>query len=132
MQLLDCWSIVVVVFLSWWFLQARFTKVQILVAVPMAVGGLIILVLSDAKYNQSSTESGSSTNAWVGDLITIAGATLYGISNVLQEALVTRRSRLEFLSMLGVCGTIICGGQAYVANSSRRSLTHQFMLLDRR
>jgi solute carrier family 35 protein F1/2 len=43
----------------------------------------------------------------IGDLLCFAGATLYAISNVGQEALVKSYDRTEFLAMLGVFGSLI-------------------------
>jgi solute carrier family 35 protein F1/2 len=47
----------------------------------------------------------------IGDLLCFAGATLYAISNVGQEALVKSYDRTEFLAMLGVFGSVINGVQ---------------------
>ena len=47
----------------------------------------------------------------VGDLLVIAGACLYGVSNVAQEFVVKRCDKTEFLGMLGVFSTLIAGVQ---------------------
>ena len=44
----------------------------------------------------------------------VGASVLYGISNVLQEFLVKKHNRLEFLAMLGLCGSIVCGIQVYM------------------
>lgn len=54
-------------------------------------------------------ETGS--NKLLGDLLCIAGATFYGISNVGQEYIVRSFDRVEFLGMLGFFGSIINGIQ---------------------
>uniref|UniRef100_A0A453LAQ9 Solute carrier family 35 member F1 n=1 Tax=Aegilops tauschii subsp. strangulata TaxID=200361 RepID=A0A453LAQ9_AEGTS len=46
-----------------------------------------------------------------GDMLVIAGATLYAVSNVTEEYIVKKSSRIEVMAMLGVFGAIISGIQ---------------------
>ena len=47
----------------------------------------------------------------LGDALCLAGASLYGFSNVAEEYAVRYFSRVEFLGMLGLFGTFISGIQ---------------------
>lgn len=48
-----------------------------------------------------------------GDLFVVAASMLYAISNVSQEFIVKNGDRVEFMSMLGLCGAIISACQVY-------------------
>lgn len=50
-------------------------------------------------------------NKVLGDMLCLAGAALYGISNVAQEIVVRNFSAVEFLGMIGLFGSIINGIQ---------------------
>lgn len=50
-------------------------------------------------------------NKLLGDLLVLAGATLYGISNVCEEFIVKNLSRVEFLGMMGLFGSFFSGIQ---------------------
>lgn len=47
----------------------------------------------------------------VGDVLVLLGASLYAISNVSEEYIVKNLSRMEFLGMVGLIGTVISGLQ---------------------
>ncbi|OXB62860.1 hypothetical protein ASZ78_015404 [Callipepla squamata] len=47
----------------------------------------------------------------IGDVLVLLGASLYAISNVSEEYIVKNLSRVEFLGMVGLFGTIISGLQ---------------------
>ncbi len=51
----------------------------------------------------------------LGDLLVLAGATLYGISNVCEEFIVKNLSRVEFLGMMGLFGSFFSGIQLWVS-----------------
>ncbi|MBA0756456.1 hypothetical protein Gogos_019868, partial [Gossypium gossypioides] len=53
------------------------------------------------------------SNPRKGDLLVIAGATLYAISNVSEEFLVKNADRVELMSFLGLFGAIISAIQMY-------------------
>ena len=47
----------------------------------------------------------------LGDLLCLAGAVLYGISNVCQEYLVCHFGSLQYLAAVGLFGSIVSGIQ---------------------
>lgn len=49
-----------------------------------------------------------------GDILTLCGAFLYGVSNLSQEYLVKQIDRVEFLAMLGLFGSLVSGLQLAV------------------
>ena len=117
-MLLDCWTIPVVMFISFFFLRARFRLAQLL-GVVLCVLGPVLIVLSDAIHGQPLSAGDS---PWLGDVLCIAGATLYGVSNVCQEILVKRHSAEEFLAMLGLFGTAVGAVQMLAVESSQLAL----------
>jgi len=101
-MLLDCFSIPCVMILSFVFLRTRFRLVHYL-GVVLCLGGLAILVATDAKFN----EQDESKNAVIGDVLCLGGALLYAISNVGQEGAVKSFDRIEFLAMIGLFGSFL-------------------------
>jgi len=115
-MLLDCFTIPCVMLLSYFLLHARYGAHQ-LIGVLLCLAGLVVLVVSD----YDSEDAGS--NPLVGDLLCLAGAVLYAISNVGQEGVLKTHSRVEYLSMIGIFGTIISGVQlACLERSELRSV----------
>lgn len=53
----------------------------------------------------------TASNQLVGDALCLAGALLYGVSNVAQEAVVKNFNRVEFLGMIGLFGSMVNGVQ---------------------
>ncbi|KAK4855170.1 hypothetical protein QYF36_004682 [Acer negundo] len=78
-MLLDCWTIPSVMLLTWIFLKT--------------------------KYRFRKITGGS--NPRIGDILVIAGATLYAVSNVSEEYLVKSADRVELMAFLGLFGGII-------------------------
>jgi len=129
--------------LSFIFLKTRFRFIHYL-GVALCLSGLALLVTTDAIYNNhqgnflcsflflplshSFLVSFSSEillltysnlegeDTLKGDLLCLAGAFLYAISNVGQEGMVKKFDRVEYLGMLGFFGTIISILQLYVAS----------------
>jgi solute carrier family 35 protein F1/2 len=108
-MLLDCFTIPCVMVLSRIFLKATYSKKQY-IAVALCLSGLFVLVVSDYFYNPK--DSGS--KPILGDICCLLGAFLYAVSNVGEEVLVKKNGRSEWLSMIGVGGTVISGIQLYV------------------
>ncbi|XP_078400991.1 solute carrier family 35 member F2-like isoform X1 [Cetorhinus maximus] len=106
-QLLDCFVIPVVMFLSWFILRSRY-KVIHFVAVFMCLLGVGIMVGADVL---ATNHQGLGNNKLLGDLLVLGGAVLYGISNVCEEFVVKNFSREEFLGMLGLFATFFSGIQ---------------------
>ncbi|KAK4381904.1 Solute carrier family 35 member F1 [Sesamum angolense] len=66
-------------------------------------GGLVIVVFSDVH----AADRSSGSNPIKGDLLVIAGATLYGVSNVSEEYFVKSADRIELMAFLGIFGAIV-------------------------
>ncbi|KAF0927546.1 hypothetical protein E2562_034255 [Oryza meyeriana var. granulata] len=101
-MLLDCWAIPAVIFLTWMFLKTkyRFRKNS---GVAICVAGLVLVVFSDVHAGDRA----GGTSPVKGDILVIAGATLYAISNVSEEFLVKVGDQVELMGMLGLFGAII-------------------------
>ncbi|KAL6535010.1 hypothetical protein OROMI_026384 [Orobanche minor] len=108
-MLLDCWTIPCVLFLTWFFLKTKY-RFKNLIGVVICTAGLLLVVFSDVH----SADRSSGSNPIKGDLLVIAGATLYGISNVSEapgEFFVKSADRVELMAFLGIFGAIISACQ---------------------
>ncbi|WCJ41462.1 hypothetical protein M5689_022331 [Euphorbia peplus] len=106
-MLLDCWSIPCVLFLTWLFLHTKY-RFKKIAGVAICLAGLVMVVFSDVH---SSDRAASGSNPLKGDILVIAGATLYAVSNVSEEFLVKNADRVELMALLGLFGAIISGIQ---------------------
>lgn len=113
-MLLDCWAIPCVMLLSHRFLRLRFSARHYAGAL-LCVAGIAVLVLVD--WLQHGVATGA-PNAALGDLCVLAGATLYGVSNVAQEYLVRQRPRKEYIGMLGFYGACLSAAQCALLERS--------------
>ncbi|KAJ2906565.1 putative solute carrier family 35 member f1 protein [Zalerion maritima] len=109
-QLLNFWAIVCVVIISFFILKVRYRPFQI-AGILVCCGGMGILLASD---HLQGVNGGEGENMLKGDLFGLLGATCYGISNVFEEFLVSKRPMYEVLSFLGLFGIIINGVQAAI------------------
>ncbi|KAK4168761.1 putative solute carrier [Cladorrhinum sp. PSN259] len=109
-QLLNFWSIVCVVLLSFTLLKVRYRWVQI-AGILVCCGGMGVLLASD---HINGTNGGQGKNMVKGDLFGLLGATLYGVSNVYEEWFVSKRPMYEVLCFLGIFGVLINGVQASI------------------
>jgi len=109
-QLLNFWSIVCVVILSFIFLKVRYKITQI-AGILICCGGMGILLASD---HIQGVNGGQVPDQLKGDLFGLLGASCYGLSNVFEEWFVSRRPMYEVLGMLGVFGVLINGVQAAI------------------
>ena len=109
-QLINFWAIVMVVLISSIFLRVRYHWTQI-VGILICIGGVGILFGSDHITQGSTTGGISSGNQLKGDLFALAGATFYGMSNVAEEFLVSKRPLYEVIGQLGFWGMLISGAQ---------------------
>jgi solute carrier family 35, member F1/2 len=107
-QLLNFWSIVCVVIISFLLLRVRYKLFQLL-GILVACGGMGILLASD---HITGSNGGPGVDMLKGDLFGLLGASLYGISNVFEEWFVSKRPMYEVLSFMGVFGMCINGVQA--------------------
>ncbi|KOS16866.1 putative solute carrier family 35 member [Escovopsis weberi] len=121
-QLLNFWSIVCVVILSFAILRVRY-KIPQVAGILVACGGMGILLASDHITGSGGDGDGAApADKLKGDLFGLLGATLYGTSNVLEEWLVSRRPAHHVLSFMGLFGIIINGVQAAIFD--RASFRH--------
>lgn len=113
-QLINFWSIICVVLISFTLLRVRYKPFQIL-GILICCGGMGLLIGSDSKTGGT----GSATSTQVkGDLFALVGATFYGISNVFEEWFVSKRPAYEVLGMLGLFGVVINGITAAIFDRS--------------
>ncbi|NXU35206.1 S35F2 protein, partial [Drymodes brunneopygia] len=106
-QLLDCFGIPVLMTLSWFILRARYRLIHFL-AVGICLLGVGTMVGADILAGR---QDGEGSDVVIGDVLVLLGASLYAISNVGEEYIVKNLSRVEFLGMVGLFGTIISGLQ---------------------
>ena len=109
-QLINFWAIVLVVVISFVFLRVRYHPTQV-IGILICVGGMGILLASDHITGSNGGDI-SRGNQIKGDLFALLGATFYGISNVLEEFLVSKRPLYEVVGQLGFWGMVINGVQA--------------------
>lgn len=101
-QLLDCFVVPILMILSWWVVKARYRPVHY-VAVSICLLGVGAMVGADLLAGR---DQGSTSNILLGDGLVLLSASLYAVSNVCQEYMVKNHSRVEFLGMVGLFGTI--------------------------
>ena len=108
-QLINFWAIVLVVTISFLFLKVRYHYSQV-AGILICVGGMGILLASDHITGSNGGDI-SRGNQLKGDLFALAGATFYGLTNVFEEFLVSKRPLYEVVGQIGFWGTIISGAQ---------------------
>ena len=104
-MLLDCFTIPSAMLLSAAFLQVRY-KATHLVGILLCISGLVCIVLSDLR---DSASSAAASSQFLGDMMCIVGSFVYAASNVLQEHLVRKGQRVDYMGNLGVCGVALAG-----------------------
>lgn len=109
-QLLNFWSIVCVVIVSFLLLKVRYRPFQIL-GILVACGGMGMLLGSDAMTGSNNYDTPDKLK---GDLFGLAGATCYGLSNVFEEWYVSKRPMYEVLSFMGFIGIFVGGATAAI------------------
>jgi len=120
-QLINFWAIVVVVVISFLFLRVRYHWTQVL-GILVCCGGMGVLLYSDSSTGASSV--GGVSTELKGDLFMLLGATVYGVSNVAEEFLVSKQPLYEVVGQLGFWGMMINGVQAAIFDrQSFRSAT---------
>ncbi|KAI5019258.1 hypothetical protein ZWY2020_044146 [Hordeum vulgare] len=101
--LLDCWTVVWVIMLTWYVLGTRYSFWQFLGATT-CVAGLALVLLSDAK---SPDAQDPDKMPLLGDALVIAGTVCYAFSNVGEEHCVKKNDRVELVAMLGLFGMLV-------------------------
>uniref|UniRef100_A0A3Q0S1M3 Solute carrier family 35 member F2 n=1 Tax=Amphilophus citrinellus TaxID=61819 RepID=A0A3Q0S1M3_AMPCI len=112
-QLLDCFVIPVLMLLSWFILKTRY-RLMHFVAVAVCLLGVGAMVGADILAGRNQ---GSTNHVLLGDGLVLLSAVLYAISNMCQEHTVKNLSRIEFLGMMGLFGTLISGIQLHAVCS---------------
>ncbi|XP_022743320.1 solute carrier family 35 member F1-like [Durio zibethinus] len=101
--LLDCWTIVWVIILTYFFIGTRYSLWQLLGA-ALCVLGLGLVLLSDAGVG-----GGGGSKPLLGDVLVIAGTLFFAMSNVGEEFCVKKKDRVEVVSMIGLFGMLVSG-----------------------
>lgn len=109
-QLINFWAIAVVVVISLIFLKVRYHIAQY-IGILICCGGLGMLVASD---HITGSNGGQAVDAVKGDLFALLGATFYGLSNVFEEFLVSKRPLYEVIGQLAFWAMPINGVQAAI------------------
>ena len=109
-QLINFWAIAVVVVISLIFLKVRYHIAQY-AGILICCGGLGMLVASD---HITGSNGGQAVDAVKGDLFALLGATFYGLSNVWEEFLVSKRPLYEVIGQLAFFAVFINGVQAAI------------------
>ncbi|KAF1812629.1 DUF914-domain-containing protein [Eremomyces bilateralis CBS 781.70] len=109
-QLINFWAIVVVVLISLIFLRVRYHLTQY-VGILLCIGGMGVLIASD---HLQGTNGGAAADPVRGDLFCLLSATFYGLSNVFEEFLISRRPMYEVVGQLAFWGMLINGVQAAI------------------
>ncbi|XP_047308762.1 solute carrier family 35 member F1-like [Impatiens glandulifera] len=118
-MLLDCWTIPCVILLTWFFLKTSY-KWRKFVGVAVCVAGLVMVIFSDVH----ATDHSGGNNPIKGDMLVIAGATLYAITNVSEEFFVKKTDRIELMAMLGLFGAIISACQVGILERNELKSIH--------
>lgn len=112
--LLDCWTVLWVILLTWYALGTRYSFWQFLGA-GTCVAGLSLVLLSDVK---SPDEQDPRKIPLLGDALVIAGTVCYALSTVGQEYGVKTTDRIEVVAMLGQFGLLVSTIQMYPLQNS--------------
>uniref|UniRef100_M8BDJ1 Solute carrier family 35 member F2 n=1 Tax=Aegilops tauschii TaxID=37682 RepID=M8BDJ1_AEGTA len=101
--LLDCWTVVWAIILTWYALGTRYSFWQFLGA-GTCVAGLALVLLSDANTPDAQDPN---KIPLLGDALVIAGTVCYAFSNVGEEHCVKKNDRVEVVAMLGLFGVLV-------------------------
>ncbi|OWM79096.1 hypothetical protein CDL15_Pgr003267 [Punica granatum] len=105
--LLDCWTIVWAIIMTWFFLGSRYSILQ-LIGAAVSVLGLGLVMLSDAGVG-----GGGGSRPILGDVLVIAGTVFFAMSNVGEEFCVKKKDLVEVLTMLPLFGFLVSTVQMY-------------------
>lgn len=108
--LLDCWTVVWVIMLTWYALGTRYSFWQF-VGAGTSVAGLALVLLSDAK---SPDEQDPGKIPLLGDALVIAGTVCFAFSNVGEEYCVKKKDQVEVVAMLGLFGLLVSTIQIFI------------------
>jgi len=107
-MLLQDFTIPSAVLLSVFFLKIRYKRTHFM-ALFFCLCGMSISISNDLFVkNFISTDTGAPKNQFLGDIMTISGAFLFALSNILQEHfLKTSRDVFHYVGFLGLFGLIM-------------------------
>ncbi|CAN6337454.1 unnamed protein product [Urochloa humidicola] len=109
--LLDCWTVVWVIMLTWYALGTRYSFWQF-VGAGTCVAGLALVLLSDAK---TTHEQDPRKIPLLGDALVIAGTICYAFSNVGEEYCIKKKDQqVEVVAMFGFFGLLVSTVQVYI------------------
>ncbi|CAL4893824.1 unnamed protein product [Urochloa decumbens] len=109
--LLDCWTVVWVIILTWYALGTRYSFCQF-VGAGTCVAGLALVLLSDAK---TTDEQDPRKIPLLGDTLVIAATVCYAFSNVGEEYCIKKKDQqVEVVAMLGFFGLLVSTVQVYI------------------
>ncbi|KAI9691731.1 MAG: hypothetical protein M1822_007803 [Bathelium mastoideum] len=109
-ELINFWAIVVVVLISFTLMKVRYRPTQLL-GILVCVGGMGLLIASD---HITGANGGYAPDQLKGDLFALLGASFYGLSNVYDEYLVSKRPFYEVIGQMGFWGMLINGVQSAI------------------
>ncbi|MCD7472924.1 hypothetical protein HAX54_014359 [Datura stramonium] len=118
-MLLDCWAIPCVLLFTWFFLKTKY-RPRKLVGVAICIVGLVLVIFSDVH----AADRSSGSNPLKGDIIVIAGATLYAVSNVSEEFFVKSADMVELMAFLGLFGAIASACQISILERNELKSIH--------
>ncbi|XP_019101695.1 PREDICTED: solute carrier family 35 member F1-like isoform X2 [Camelina sativa] len=118
-MLLDCWAIPCVLILTRVFLKTKYRMMKIS-GVVICFLGVVMVVFSDVH----SGDRAGGSNPVKGDLLVLAGATLYAVCNVSEEFLVKNADMIELLAFLGIFGAIVGAVQISILERGVLKATH--------
>ena len=105
-QLLDCFTIPLIMLLSYCLLRTRYTVLHY-AAAAVCLSGMGLLVVSDQLRQFHDDDGREARDQLIGDLLVLLGCACYAVSNLGQERIVKQQHRIEWLAMLGLFGTLI-------------------------
>ncbi|RZC63504.1 hypothetical protein C5167_025255, partial [Papaver somniferum] len=116
-MLLDCWTIPCVILFTWLFLKTKY-RIRKFIGVAVCVAGLVLVVFSDVH----AADRAGGSHPIKGDLLVIAGATLYGVTNT--RIFGEKCDRVEVMAMLGLFGAIISAIQIAILERNELKAIH--------
>merc|ERR1719361_294309 len=115
-QLLDCFSIPMILVLSWTFLRCR-SRLTHIGGMALGLMSVVVLVWVDIDAGKGGVSSGGNKRM-VGDILTLCSALLFGVSHVGLQHSVYFYNTYEFLGCVGLFGTIITVVQMFALERS--------------
>lgn len=90
------------------FIMARTFRLVHFVGVLLCLGGGTMAIWMDIGHTSSEMEP-NHPHSYIGDILAIAAAMLYGLGDTIGEYSIKHIDRVEYLGMLGLFGAILSG-----------------------